>query len=640
MSSPSSSTRSQQKHANNARVTRHALRTANSIPSNCTTSTPDTPSKQLRVRALSLHSPKQPASPRSHPVRPKRKPSHDSDENSNSSDETLNCENYESPAKKMRSVASDCLTRESRSPTKQQQPGLVELVEPVTSLEALANAKAAFKPGSVPGRLVGRDSERSTIVAFLTSHATHGNTKSGSLYVSGVPGTGKSAMIDEIIDDFTEAQKGESRVRHMVGKINCMQFTDPQAIYKKILSEFDIEEGAFDTNVKEPFRTLERAFGHMEGGDKVGSQTPSKKGRTVASASLTSSKKIMHLLVLDEIDQLATRDQSVLYRIFEWAALPGSTLVLIGIANALDLMQRYLPRLVGMTGGPKLLNFNPYGPPEISAIIKSRLLGLQETTFKAIQKYNISKSTSPSTKKQSKPLESAPEQLVSFMQPSAVELCSRKASGTGDLRRALDLVRVSFENLEVETRRKMAKASTPTDQENAPPPPPPSKAQTNQLCSDLNTPLTSLEGIPKVGVAHVLKAANSVSGPGPVQKVKVLATQQKAVLLVLMNVLGSAKGAFVKRTAGKELLLGDLHEAYVSVLKRKQVIKPVTKTEFGDIMGLFESVGLVSLGKAKEERLKKVQLECLPAQVEDGIRDDPVLWGMWKELVASASTLI
>ncbi|KAJ3236752.1 AAA ATPase [Chytriomyces hyalinus] len=640
MSSPSSSTRSQQRQADNTRVTRHALRTANSIPSNCTTNTPGTPSKQLRVRALSIQSPKQLESPRSNPVRPKRKPSNDSDENSNACDETLNCENYESPAKKMRTVASDTVKRESsRSPTKQQQPALIELVEPVTSLEALANAKAAFKPGSVPGRLVGRDSERSTIIAFLTLHATYGNTKSGSLYVSGVPGTGKSAMIDEIIDDFIEAQKGEIRVRHMVGKINCMQFTDPQAIYKKIMSEFDIEEGAFDTNVKEPFRTLERAFGHMEGGDKVGAQTPSKKGRNAAAtASVATSKKVMHLLVLDEIDQLATRDQSVLYRIFEWAALPGSTLVLIGIANALDLMQRYLPRLVGMTGGPKLLNFNPYGPPEISAIIKSRLLSLQDTTFKAIQKYNVSKSTSPSAKKQSKPLEPAPEQLVSFMQPSAVELCSRKASGTGDLRRALDLVRVSFENLEVETRRKLTKPSTTTDQENAPPLP--SKAQTSLPCSDLDTPLTSLDGIPKVGVAHVLKAANSVSGPGPVQKVKVLATQQKAVLLVLMNVLGSAKGAFVKRTAGKELLLGDLHEAYVSVLKRKQVIKPVTKTEFGDIMGLFESVGLVSLGKAKEERLKKVQLECLPAQVEDGIRDDPVLWGMWKELVASASTLI
>ncbi len=50
-------------------------------------------------------------------------------------------------------------------------------------------------------------------------------------------------------------------------------------------------------------------------------------------------------MVLDEIDFLITRDQEVLYRLFEWPALIDSRLVLIGIANALDLTGRFLPRL-------------------------------------------------------------------------------------------------------------------------------------------------------------------------------------------------------------------------------------------------------------------------------------------------------
>ena len=53
----------------------------------------------------------------------------------------------------------------------------------------------------------------------------------------------------------------------------------------------------------------------------------------------------MILLVLDEVDQLESKDQSVLYTVFEWPALQGSKLVLVGIANSLDLTDRVLPRL-------------------------------------------------------------------------------------------------------------------------------------------------------------------------------------------------------------------------------------------------------------------------------------------------------
>ena len=51
------------------------------------------------------------------------------------------------------------------------------------------------------------------------------------------------------------------------------------------------------------------------------------------------------VLILDEIDCLITRDQEVLYKIFEWPKLKGSKLVLIGIANAIDMTDRFLPRL-------------------------------------------------------------------------------------------------------------------------------------------------------------------------------------------------------------------------------------------------------------------------------------------------------
>lgn len=58
-----------------------------------------------------------------------------------------------------------------------------------------------------------------------------------------------------------------------------------------------------------------------------------------------SDQTRMYVVILDELDQLLSKHQQVLYSLFEWAAAPGSKLILVGIANALDLTERFLPRL-------------------------------------------------------------------------------------------------------------------------------------------------------------------------------------------------------------------------------------------------------------------------------------------------------
>lgn len=89
---------------------------------------------------------------------------------------------------------------------------------------------------------------------------------------------------------------------------------------------------------------------------------------------MTDILYIYRLIMLDEIDQLDSRNQEVLYSIFEWPALAGSKLVLVGIANALDLTDRILPRLQARpTFKPKLLHFPPYSKAEIIKIINQRI---------------------------------------------------------------------------------------------------------------------------------------------------------------------------------------------------------------------------------------------------------------------------
>lgn len=80
------------------------------------------------------------------------------------------------------------------------------------------------------------------------------------------------------------------------------------------------------------------------------------------------------LLVLDEIDQLSSKKQSVLYTIFEWPSRIRSKMVLVGIANALDLTDRILPRLnMRCELKPQLMHFTPYTKSQIVEIFTQRL---------------------------------------------------------------------------------------------------------------------------------------------------------------------------------------------------------------------------------------------------------------------------
>lgn len=123
-------------------------------------------------------------------------------------------------------------------------------------------------------------------------------------------------------------------------------------------------------------------------------------------------------MVLDEIDQLCTRENNVLYSLFEWAHSFNS-LVVIGIANALDLTTRFLPRLTMKGYNPQILTFEPYKINEITAIIKDRLVGIESP----IKNQNGESEV---------------------MQPIAIEMAARKIAGTGDLRKALDVCRFKW----------------------------------------------------------------------------------------------------------------------------------------------------------------------------------------------------
>ncbi|KAI4882033.1 hypothetical protein NFI96_012504 [Prochilodus magdalenae] len=241
---------------------------------------------------------------------------------------------------------------------------------------------------AVPERLLSREAERATIISFLENNVVPG--KPSSLYISGAPGTGKTACLNCVLQEHKALLKGVQTV-----VINCMTLRSSHSIFPMLAEKLKTSKGQSDGKLQK---------------------------------LLTSSGPTV-LLVLDEMDQLDSKSQDVLYTIFEWPYLPKSRLCLIGIANALDLTDRILPRLQANPHcRPQLLHFPPYSRQELTAIVQDRLTQVAGDNL---------------------------------LDASAVQFCARKVSAvSGDARKALDICRRAVEMVESNNRSKMPSEST------------------------------------------------------------------------------------------------------------------------------------------------------------------------------------
>jgi len=145
------------------------------------------------------------------------------------------------------------------------------------------------------------------------------------------------------------------------------------------------------------------------------------------ASSLIADTTPMITLILDEIDQLTTKERLVLYNLFELIELPHSKLIIIGISNCSDFVERHLPQLRGRESSPKLVEFAPYSADQITTMLTERLCP-------NIQ-FDEKENRDQKTKKK--------EQINHYPMPFdryAIEFCSKKVgSSSGDFRKALDI---------------------------------------------------------------------------------------------------------------------------------------------------------------------------------------------------------
>ena len=215
------------------------------------------------------------------------------------------------------------------------------------SNDALSQVRYALTLASTPTSLPCRENEHQEIESFVKEVLTGGNSGRGKcLYVSGIPGTGKTATVLQVMRTLREAANARTIPHFQFVDINGLRLPSPQHAYSSLYE-------ALTGNVLGP-RSAVAALEEMFA-------TPNLRRRGQHT-----------VVLLDELDSLMNKTQTVLYNLFDWPSRQGSNLTIIGIANTMDLPERMHPRIGSRLGGNRLV-FHPYQRDQLNTIMESRL---------------------------------------------------------------------------------------------------------------------------------------------------------------------------------------------------------------------------------------------------------------------------
>ena len=185
---------------------------------------------------------------------------------------------------------------------------------------------------------IGREFEHSYIQNQIEKFIKFGN--SNILYISGVPGCGKTYTVNYILNNL-----GKQIIKTFV---NCTVLTQKTQIYKEILK-------TFPCNVNKNTSGLQELRSHF------------------------LVEKCKHLIVLDEIDFLMNRNEKVLYNLFDLVHLPESNVFMILLSNTLGKLSSKVESRIGNNR----LEFKPYSAQQIENIMRAE----DDTSISVVNKF-------------------------------------------------------------------------------------------------------------------------------------------------------------------------------------------------------------------------------------------------------------
>ncbi|RSL70564.1 hypothetical protein CEP54_001710 [Fusarium duplospermum] len=412
-------------------------------------------------------------------------------------------------------------------------------------------ARSRLHVSSVPTSLPCREGEFSLVYSHLEAAISDGT--GNCIYISGTPGTGKTATVREVISRLEEAVGADELDDFIFVEINGMKITDPHQSYTLLWEALKGQRAS----PAQSLDLLEREF------------------------SNPSPRRIPCVVLMDELDQLVTKNQAVMYNFFNWPTLRHSRLIVLAVANTMDLPERTLSNKISSRLGLTRITFPGYNHEQLMKIIQSRLEGV-------------------------------PGNIVD---PDAIQFASRKvAAVSGDARRALDICRRAVE---------LAEADAPGD------PTTPSKRE--RLAESQGQP----RGVGRVTIATIKKAINEATTNPVQQHLRSLPLMSKLLMAALM--MRIRRTGLAETTFGETL--DEIHRASLRApsalpgvaavlnngLKGTQTgaIRPMTRPGHIHTAALeLVAAGLINLEAQRAERSSKLRLSIADDEVKMALRDD------------------
>ena len=212
-----------------------------------------------------------------------------------------------------------------------------------------------------------RKEEQDTIYNYIKKGLqTHGNYN--SLYIAGMPGTGKTASVKTIINilesELKEAKNKKNNKNDIIPFkklfLSGIEYPNISNVFKVIYNFIFAKQKTFTIN--KYIQLLDNFF--------------SNRKKYNSNITLNDPSNSHIVLIIDEIDILINNSQNLLYNIFNWTTYEYSKLIVISISNTLDLPNRLFPKIKSRMGNNKIM-FKPYNKEELRIIIKDRGIDLQ-----------------------------------------------------------------------------------------------------------------------------------------------------------------------------------------------------------------------------------------------------------------------
>lgn len=259
------------------------------------------------------------------------------------------------------------------------------------SSEAFKELKAKLHTSTRLSSLPCREDEFTSI--YLNLETAIQEQTGCCLYVSGTPGVGKTATVREVIAQLRELTEMNELNDFDYLEINGLKLLSPNVAYEKLWEKIS--------------------------GLKV---TSSNAALLLESYFSQDTQRKPLIVLMDELDQIVTKKQNVMYNFFNWPTYSNSKLIVIAVANTMDLPERVLSNKISSRLGLRRIQFIGYTFEQLGSIIKHRLDMLTKQNKRKV-----------------------------IINSDAIGFASRKvASVSGDSRRALTICRRAVEIAEKE----------------------------------------------------------------------------------------------------------------------------------------------------------------------------------------------